>query len=229
VLTADGSHKPIARLNDAIKATISGSRPKRVANLDRRIAHREGHRERHRRGILREAGAPRRVIFGQDEGANLAALRFALDAPLSADDGHHFARNHVPIRVHGHQETAPFEGKSDAAPRRRRAGCSAQTHRLALQIQKLLGVDLAADFFDRVEQLALEWRELLDLTREPLLIREHFPRRLETQRNGRRRRAAEVVARDAVRDIRMHLREQRARAARVFAFPRSELQHVRDG
>ena len=43
---------------------------------------------------------------------------------------------------------------------------AAQAHRLALEIEQLLRVDLAADGLDRLEQPPLERGELLDLVRE---------------------------------------------------------------
>jgi hypothetical protein len=168
------------------------------------------------------------VVVPEHEAPDLAALGLALGAPLGAHDARHFGRNHVAIRVHGHEEAAPFERKTDAAPGGRRPHRAAQPERLALEIQKLLGVDLAADLLHRREQLALERRKLLHLARQPLGIAEHLPRRLETERERRGRRTAEVVRRDAARDVGVRLIQHRAHAARVLAFPRLDVQEERD-
>ena len=60
-------------------------------------------------------------------------------------------------------------------------------------------------------------------------VAEHVPRGLERQRDGRRRRAAEVVRRDGAHRLERRLREERAHAARVLAFPRAQLHQVRGG
>jgi hypothetical protein len=53
------------------------------------------------------------VVFGQHEASDFTALRLAFRPALSADDHPDFHRDHVPVRMHGHQEAAPLEGEAD--------------------------------------------------------------------------------------------------------------------
>ena len=143
----------------------------------------------------------RRVIFAEHEAPDFVPMRLAIGLPLRPDDGRDLGRNHVAIRVHRYQKAASFERKADAAPRWSRARSAAQTHGLALEVEQLFGIDLAADALDRHQELPLEGRELFDLTRQALARGEHLPRRLEAERDRRSRRAPEVVAGDGRGDV----------------------------
>ena len=152
----------MARLSAAMNATSSRSRPKRVANLAisergvptpgrtstvgsrtaSAIASASGagsSAKRARRGAWSSPSTKLRIAW---RWASRSARRWAPTIPAD------FGRNDVAVRVNGDEEAAPLEREADAAPRRRRAHRAAQAQRLALEIEQLLGVDLAADVLD---------------------------------------------------------------------------------
>ena len=185
---------------------------------------REPHRERHR--IRRELRPPGRVVLRLDEVSHLLAPLLALGEPRRADDRGHFGRDDVTVRVHGHEEPAPLERKSDATARGGRPCRGAQAQRFALELEELLRVRFAPFVRDRLEHAPLRAGELLDLLPQLLRIAQDLPGRLERERDGRRRRPAEVVRRDRAHRLERRLREERANAARVFPLPRPQLNEV---
>ena len=88
------------------------------------------------------------------------ALGLAFGPSLGPDHGRHLGRNDMAVRVHGHQKSPAFQGETDAAARRGRAHGTPQAQRLALEIQELFRVHLAADVLDGVQKLPLERSEL---------------------------------------------------------------------
>ena len=189
-----------------------------------------GHRESHRQhtGVSREASAPRRMIVLGDEGLELGALQLASAVGPRGDDSRHLGRNHMPVRVERNQEAAPLQGESDPAPGLGRAGGGAQTERLALELEQLVGVDLAALLLDGVEQLALARWELVHFGAERGLLAEGLPGHLEPEHDRRRCRSPEVMGGDRVLGLECGLREQRAHRPRRFSLPRPQLQQVGD-
>ena len=116
-------------------------------------------RARSARGAAR--GRPRRRTRAPPRGARRA--RCGASAPMIAltSVGHD-----VPVRVHRDEQRAPLEREADAAARGRRARRRPQAQRLALELEQLLGVDLAAVVLDALEDAPLGGRELRDLLGE---------------------------------------------------------------
>jgi len=72
-----------------------------------------------------------------------------------------------------------LEGEPHATPRRRRAGRTAKSHGLALEIEQLLGVDFASFALESLQQTTLDGRQLFDLFGQLVGVREDFPCLLE--------------------------------------------------
>src|SRR5258708_4686073 len=81
--------------------------------------------------------------------------------PTGPEDGSPLARNDVAVGRDGHEERATLKREADAPPARGHTARSAQPHRLALEIEQLLRVHLAAHALDGLEQPPLDRREPL--------------------------------------------------------------------
>src|SRR6185437_2676267 len=116
------------------------------------------------------------------------------------------------------------QGEAGAAAGGVDAAGPAQAQRLALQIEQLLGVDLAPAALDALQELALDGGYLVDLRAELGRIAELLPRGLEGEGDGRVRRAAEVVRGHGAQGLERSLGEQGPEGARVLTLPAIELQ-----
>ena len=154
------------------------------AHLVARLAHAEGHGDREERGVGGEAGAARRVVLLEDEGADLGAAQLARLAAVGADNLGDLGGDDVAVGVDGDEEGAPLQREARAATGRVDAARAAQAQRLALEVEQLLGVDLAAAALDVLEQLALDGGHLLDLGAQVGGVAELLPGGLEREGDG---------------------------------------------
>ena len=166
------------------------------------------------------------MVTGRDEELHLRALRGPFAVMCSTDDGAHFGGHDVAVGVHGNEERAPLQRKADSTPRRRRSGGRAHAQRLALELEQLLGVHLSSFGLDTLEDTPLGRRKLGDLLAELLRVSEDVPGRLERQGEWRGGRSPQVVRGDRAHRLELRLGEERPHPARIFAFPRLQLNQV---
>lgn len=235
---AVASHRPTARERAAISATASTSRPKRWENLTRSErgvptpgrTSLPGSRTQKAMATARKAGSEakraRRGAWSSSSTKvrNLGAARLARLAAIGADDLRDLRGDDVPVGVDGDEEGAPLQREARAAAGGRDAAGAAQAQGLALEIEQLLGVDLAAAALDVLQELALDGGHLLDLLAQALGVAELLPRGLEREGDGGVGRAAEVVGGDGAQRLEGGLREEGAEGARVLALPALELE-----
>jgi hypothetical protein len=166
------------------------------------------------------------VIGIEHERTHLRSPRLACRLMRGTDHQPHFGRHHVAVGVHRNEQATALERESHTTPRRCRAGGAPQSHRLALEIEQLFGIDFSAFSFERFEQATLDRGKLLDLFGELGGVRQDLPRHFQRQRDGRRRGTPEIVGRNRAHRFEWCLREQGAHATRVFTLPAAQLDEV---
>ena len=194
------------------------------AHLVAWLAHAERHGHREEGRVRGEAGAPRGVVLLEHEGADLGAPRLARRPAIGPDDLRHLRGDDVAVGVDGDEEGAPLQREARAPARRGDAAGAAQAEGLALEIEQLLSVDLAAAALDVLQQLALDRGHLVDLLAQALGIAELLPCGLEREGDGRVGRAAEVVRRDRAQRLEGRLGEEGAQGPRILTLPALELE-----
>jgi hypothetical protein len=224
-------HRDVRRVPSEARGELLDERLGRAdrrAHLGPRLACGEG--EPHGEGarVLRESSAPRRVIAIDDEALHVASTFLTLFVRRGPYDARDLGRYDVPVRVDRDEESAALEGEPDASARLGGALRRTQAERLPLELQELVGLDLATLGDHALEDPSFGRGELVDLLGQARIGSEHLPRGLERERDRRRRGAPEVVCGDRARALERGLGEERAQTSRVLALPRPNLHEVRD-
>jgi hypothetical protein len=164
-------------------------RPNPITHFNVGLSDSKRHGEGYGHRILSKTRTPWGVIVTNNIRPDLRASLVTFGPALSADYCGNLRGNDVAIGMNRNEQGASFKREPNATSRRGGARCAAKPQRFSLKFQQFFGVNLAAHFFDRTEQLALKRRQLIHLRCKGFGVGQDFPGRLKSQRKWRGRRA----------------------------------------